>query len=254
LSDSQRCVGLRAALQPTQRPNGCASREGGGSEPGIGRSEHCGGGTGSGLLLVATLAMFDGRALRDAIMQKSEEAKADYVAEHLLYEWEMLHHTFARLKKCSDPMDWNAFFVSFVVYGRNLHDFLLNLPKGKDQRFVARDFTDGYSTPDPGEISRVLGTLHAEVLHLGKRMRDPAGKAGIEAAGQLFQWIEKHWPIFLSTMKPAYRGQWDTAVALYRSAGSADRYRYLVGGSRGPTPQWTSVPSVSVVYSSSLKE
>src|SRR5215471_11953343 len=130
-------------------------------------------------------------------MLKNEVAKRDYLEEHLRYELLMLRHTYFQITSYNNQLDWNAFFVSFVAHARNLFDFLRNT--GRDKRFVADDFTGGswrLSKSAISKIRRVIGTVHAEVLHLGKRTRAPALKAGIDAATELFNWIEEHWTGF----------------------------------------------------------
>src|SRR5205814_9444036 len=116
-------------------------------------------------------------------MANADAAKIEYINEHLFYEYEMLQYSLDKLKSCTDQLDWNAYFVSFVVFGRNLYRFLLN--RRDNRTFRVGDFTDGYRPPKPGQIAGIIQKLDAQVLHLGKgRTKLPEGKAGIVAVTQ----------------------------------------------------------------------
>jgi hypothetical protein len=58
----------------------------------------------------------------------SRAKKVAHLREHLPYELHMLRHTFLKFTTVHDASDWNAYFVAFAVYARNLHDFLRTTP------------------------------------------------------------------------------------------------------------------------------
>jgi hypothetical protein len=138
------------------------------------------------------------------------DPKIDYLKEHIPYEYWMFHYTFDKLKSCSDQYDWNAFFVSCVVYGRNVYLFLRD--DNDNRNYAVSDFVHNeYKQPGPlGVMQRLSG----EVLHIGKRrMTDAARKAGINEITKLFNWIERHWPAFKDALKPEYMKYWTPTLA-----------------------------------------
>ena len=173
-------------------------------------------------------------------MAKSEKQIVEYIEEHILYELLMLRYSYSQIKSVPSQLDWNAFFVSFTVYGRNLYDFLLN---HRDRNtFAAVDFTDNYRPPKAGTMSAIISRLNEQVAHLGQRTKDRARKVGLDAATQLFEWIELHMPTFEAAIRPEYQPYWNRDLAdPTKVAGDAPS-----AGPTGPTPTRTSIPWTSV--------
>jgi hypothetical protein len=139
----------------------------------------------------------------------SRAKKVAHLREHLPYELHMLRHTFLKFTTVHDASDWNAYFVAFAVYARNLHDFLTNDPDSRN--FNAKDFVDEFeATKLPKEIRSLMSqSLHLQVFHLGKsRPTDVAEKVDVDRARQLGCWLETNFASFIDGLAPAYRSEW----------------------------------------------
>ena len=72
----------------------------------------------------------------------------------------MLRHTFMKFMTIHNALDWNAYFVAFAVYARNLHNFLTN--DDDSRNFKADDFVDQFkATKLPKEIRSLISQKSA---------------------------------------------------------------------------------------------
>jgi hypothetical protein len=133
--------------------------------------------------------------------------RQEYLEEHLRYEIEMLHYTFAKMHREENQSEWNSAFVAFAVHARNLVDFLTN--EKNPRNFNASDFTNGYEEPKDIAIRGTMDKLHRDVFHLGKlRPRAVMEKINIERVGHLYGWLAKAIPIFEAKLTAESRRYW----------------------------------------------
>jgi hypothetical protein len=173
----------------------------------------------------------------------------DHLADHLPYELAMLRYTRDQLTRPHGQLDWNAYFESFIVHGRNLYHFLTSDDDARNMK--ADDYETAY-LPIEKERQKLQGTLiklHEQVLHLAKRRpTDPREKFNRTHAEKLQAWIEDEMKRFLDCLNSDYRQCWDadradpkcwapTVPALRTTSSSGEVVGYvLTGPSAVPKP------------------
>jgi hypothetical protein len=155
----------------------------------------------------------------------------------------MLRHTFMKFMTIHNALDWNAYFVAFAVYARNLHNFLTN--DDDSRNFKADDFVDQFkATKLPKEIRSLMSqSLHLQVFHLGKsRPIGAAEKVDVSRARQLGCWLETNFASFIEGLAPEYQSEWD-----WDAAGPDRITQDLLHGKSGLTT--TTLPSAPTATS-----
>ena len=83
------------------------------------------------------------------VMSDESDRLQAYLEDHLAYEVLMLRHALTKITTFQHPLEWNAYFESFVVHARNLYAFLTN--DDDSRTFKARDFINGFQSQKTDE-------------------------------------------------------------------------------------------------------
>jgi hypothetical protein len=138
-----------------------------------------------------------------------------WLHEHLSYELLMVRHTYKQLTASvetgREQLAWNANFVAFAVYARNLYDFLTN---DKDSRiFKAEDYVSFDADKRP--ISGIMNNLHQQALHPGKQRigGNDASKVGFNKVKMVNAWVEENMKNFIAKLEQPYADIWKPEMA-----------------------------------------
>jgi hypothetical protein len=141
------------------------------------------------------------------VASESEAQKLAWIEEHLAYELLMLRYVYRRLNEQQTQMEWNASFVAYAVYARNLYNFLRN---EDTQNLKALDYVRNYKANVTDKSKGVFQRLRDQVFHLGKSR--PTGKsdkkADLKDAEVALKWIEKHFADFIGRLNEPYSSRW----------------------------------------------
>jgi hypothetical protein len=135
--------------------------------------------------------------------------------EHLEYEYQMLQHAARRLDEIRDQLDWNAYFESFFVHARVLHDFLTdtNPRKFESQNHDAADYVPGFKGIASTEISNALNAAaNRQIFHPGKQ-RVEGKKLDTEKCARIEKWISTTLKDFVDRLPPPFQWDWQRALA-----------------------------------------
>lgn len=143
----------------------------------------------------------------------------EFFNKHVYYEMTMLRSSADRLETIDDQFEWNVMFVAFLVYARNISDFLRNKGNSNDAR--ALDFDPYRSvTRQAGveEVKEINNLVHAECLHMGrKRYTEADKKLGLTEVRELRNWVVLHMGRFKASLnddaQKRLRWEWNTLLA-----------------------------------------
>lgn len=142
-----------------------------------------------------------------------------FLAEHYLYELNMLRAAHALLPRMATQALANALIESFVVHARNLMDFFLSAPRGDDA--VAAHFTaDGtFAAAATRAVPKDLRIrLNKQIAHL-TYSRTNAVKIGDGDRQALLQALESDHTAFKQSVAPRFAGSFKNEVAYVSTAG-----------------------------------
>lgn len=170
----------------------------------------------------------------------NQQQKFDYLNEHLPYMQAQARYDYSKLKQPLPFRDWNASFQSFAVNARNLVGFLTN---GDKHNFKASDFIPEFRNRKR-DIQGPMTKLDAQVFHLAKaRPKVNDKKFGLEAASEVFAWIEQGMNEFVTGLSPDDKKAWNCKKA-------DPTFDDDAGPSTGPTGPASPQSASSSIFSS----
>jgi glycerophosphoryl diester phosphodiesterase len=140
-----------------------------------------------------------------------------YFDEHVFYELVMLKYTTQRLEVESDAPVWNAMFAAFNVSARNLYYFLGKREANNANKADYQTYYRSFERGSLDEVKEILGELHAQCLHLGKkRFKEPEKKINIEKVRKVSAWVVSNMRELLKSFTADFRSklrpEWDRLV------------------------------------------
>ena len=97
----------------------------------------------------------------------STQQKIEALERHLPYEMLMLRHTYGRIERETNHLNWNMALESFAVHARILKSFLTN--DDGSGNFQAKDFSSTFPATRDQSVASKLRKLNERVFHLGKQ-------------------------------------------------------------------------------------
>lgn len=153
----------------------------------------------------------------------SEKERKEWMAEHLLYERQMLDAALAFMNEVPrNTLLWNAVFESFCIHARNIYDFLTN--GGEANNFKALDFVSRFKAGSTASISQTVNRLHPATFHMGKsRPTKPEEKFSSDHAKRVYDWLDENFRKFERELGEPYAVLWKaihTAPSIAAPAGT----------------------------------
>ena len=151
-------------------------------------------------------------------MASSPSTTPAYLAEHYLYEVNMLRAAHGLLASAASQAHANALIESFAVHARNLMDFFLSAARGDDA--VASHFTASgtFAATATRAIPGDLRTrLNKQIAHL-TYSRTGAVKIGIADRQALLQALECDHAAFKQAVAPAFSAAFRNELAFVPTA------------------------------------
>jgi hypothetical protein len=141
------------------------------------------------------------------------EYLANFIEEHLPYEFSMLKHTYARIHEVPNEADWNAFLESFCIHARIIKEFFVGDRGNANNGLIASDFINFTNARVPSNLTGPFIKLNEQITHLGRsRPTDGSAKFTRAHAEKVVAWLAPLIQNFLNALSPTDKRRWNAAA------------------------------------------